>query len=93
MLAVAVNFEQRCSERERELIARYGDVLTLTDLADVLRYPSLQAVQKARIRGTLPVPMSRMAQRRQWFVTARMVAEVLTRLEEQGRSEEDAHMS
>jgi hypothetical protein len=93
MHAVAASFEFRCLERERALIARYGEILTLADIATVLRYPSLQAVQKARIRGKLPVPMTRMAQRCQWFVSARKVAEVLTRLDEQGCSEEGAPMS
>jgi len=88
MVAITASFEHRCSERERALVGRYGDILTLADIAHVLRYPSLQAAQKARLRGTLPVPMSKMPLRRQWFATARKVAEVLTRFEEQGCSEE-----
>jgi hypothetical protein len=66
---------------ERELRARYGALLTLEDVGQVLRYPSSYAVRKARVRGSLPLPMVRIPQRRNWFVTARRVAEFLARLD------------
>lgn len=69
------------SAHETNLNARFGALLTLADLASVLRYPSVRAVQMARTRGQLPVPTIFLATRRQWFATARHVAEFLSRLD------------
>ncbi len=89
----ADNFLSRCDAHEKALVAQYGRALTLAEIAVVLRYPSVQAAQKALARGRLPVPVSRMPVRRQWFASARRVAEVLARLEEeQGHSKEGASM-
>lgn len=66
---------------EAELRTRYGSLLTLSDLAVVLRYPSVAAVRKARLRGHLPVRVSRMPPRRGWFTTPSAVAELLARIE------------
>jgi len=60
---------------------RYGDVLTMSDLAAVLRYPSVGAIRKARERGRLPITPVRIPHRRGWFVTATAVAELLHGLE------------
>lgn len=80
MTATASYYERR-AERERDLVARYGEVLTLADIAQVLRYPSLAAARQARVRGTLPVPVAKLALGRKWVATARAVAEVLVRLD------------
>lgn len=74
-------FALRCSELERQLLATYGSVLTLAEIARVFRYPTTQAAQKANARGRLPVVLSKMAHRRKWFASARSVAEALARLE------------
>lgn len=66
---------------EASLRARFGDLLTLADVAQVLRYPSLQAAQKARLRGALPIPMKRIDGRRGWYATARAVAVFLEKFE------------
>lgn len=88
------NFSIRCSEHEKALVERYGEALTLAEIAIVLRYPSVQAAQKARARGRLPVPVTQMAARRQWFASARKVAEVLARLDhEQECSKEGTAMA
>lgn len=94
MRNVVDDFAIRCSEHEKALVARFGEALTLAEIAVVLRYPSVQAAQKARARGRLPVPVSRMAVRRKWFASARKVAEVLARLdEEQERAREGADIA
>lgn len=94
MRGLVDDFAIRCSEHEKALVARYGEALTLAEIAVVLRYPSVQAAQKARARGRLPVPVSRMPARRQWFASARKVAEVLARLDqEQERSKEGVAMA
>lgn len=69
------------SAREVALRASYGELLGLADLAVVLRYPSVQAVQKARIRGTLQVPTFQILGRRGWYSTVRAVAEYLDDLD------------
>lgn len=69
------------AERAAALRDRFGDLLTLSDLAIVLRYPSIWAIRKARARGQLPVPLIQMPPRRQWFATAEAVAELLCALE------------
>jgi len=67
--------------RENNLRERYGELLTLADLADLFRYPSSQALLKARSRGQLSVPLIKFPNRRGWFATARAVAEFLDRID------------
>ena len=67
--------------RESALKARYGELLSLADLADALRYPSVQAIQKARLRGALRLPMFQIPGRRGWLATARAVAVYLENLD------------
>lgn len=69
------------SERERALEQRYGELLTLADVAKILRFPSTQAVLKARTRGRLPIPLVKMPNRRGWFATVRSVAHLLDTLD------------
>jgi hypothetical protein len=78
----------KLAEREAELRSRFGDLLTLKDLAPLLRYPSVEAVRKARTRGQLPVTVVRIAHRRGWFATPRSVAEFLEALETSATSPE-----
>jgi hypothetical protein len=70
----------RIDERAADLHARYGDWLTLADLAPLLKYRSLAAIRKARLRGQLPVPVFQIAHRRGWFATPRDVAVFLETL-------------
>ena len=69
------------TERAAALRERFGDLLTLAELAVVLRYPSVGAIRKARLRGQLPVPLVQMPPRRGWFATADEVAELLCTLQ------------
>ncbi len=69
------------AEHEVALRQRFGDVLTLSDLAVILRYPSAGAVRKARARGQLPLQLVQMPPRRGWFATIEAVAELLCNLE------------
>ena len=81
MNAAESHIQSRVSEREATLRTGYGELLGLADLAMILRYPSVQAIQKARIRGTLMVPTFQIAGRRGWYATARAVAEYLDGLD------------
>lgn len=69
------------SDRVSTLRARFGELLSLRDVAELLRYPSLRAIQQARRRGTLGIPFVRIVGRRGWFATVRGVASYLDALE------------
>ncbi len=73
--------KEQCDTREEQLVHRYGQLLTLSDLTDVLRYPSVQALRKARIRGRLPLELIKFPNRRGLFATARAVAALLEQLD------------
>lgn len=73
--------ELAVDRKEAELKARYGELITAGDLAEIFRYPSREAVLKAHARGALPVSMARFPRRRGWFATPRSVARCLTALE------------
>ena len=45
------------SERAAALRQRFGELLTLAELAQVLKYPSVGALRKARFRNKLPLPL------------------------------------
>lgn len=77
----------RARRVEESLVSRYGPLLTLADVSEVLRYPSVQAVQKARLRGSLPVKMFRLPPRRGWFVSSQSVAEFLAAMDLQSAGE------
>lgn len=61
-------------ELNDELVCRYGLLLSSTDLAKVLGYPSANAYCQAVVRGTVPVPLLRIPNRRGKFALARDVA-------------------
>lgn len=67
--------------RERQLTAEFGELLSTADLARLLRYRTVAAVRKARLRGALQIPMQRLPGRRGWYATARSVAAYLDRLD------------
>ena len=68
--------------REEYFRRKYGELLTLNEIAEVLRYPSTQALRKAYERGTLPLELRRFPNRRGYFATARAVAMVVDSLEQ-----------
>lgn len=67
----------RESERQSSLLTRYGEMLTLDELAAVLKYPSRQALHQAQRRGRLPVNLIRLPKRRGWFASTREIAKFL----------------
>lgn len=77
----------RVQRVEDGLVLTYGPLLTMADVSKVLRYPSVQAVQKARLRGSLPIKMVRIPPRRGWFVSSRCLAEFLASVELQSAGE------
>lgn len=65
---------------ERELAERYGSLMPLKDVTEVLRYPSVHAARQARRRGKFPVQLIRIPNRRGWWASTRSVAEYLDAL-------------
>lgn len=63
--------------REAWLLDRFGEVMSLDDLAYVLKYSSVAAIRKAHARGTLSVDLRRLPNRAKWFACTRDVAECL----------------
>lgn len=63
--------------REFQLTAQFGALLSTSDIAQVLRYRTPQAVRKARLRGALTIPMQRLPGRRGLYATAKAVAAYL----------------
>ena len=73
--------DHRVQALEANLALRYGPLLTTQEVAEVLRYRSPQAVLKARMRGNLPVPMTRLPSRRGWFMSSHALAKYLAGVE------------
>ena len=80
------NRQAEIDQREARLTQQFGELLSVADLASVLRYPSAAAVRQARRRGRLPVEMQLLSGRRGWFATARAVAEYLYQIDVQGHA-------
>lgn len=72
---------ERVQALEANLVKRYGPLLTTQEVAEVLRFRSPQAVLKARTRGNLPVPMTRLPSRRGWFMSSHGLAKYLADVE------------
>lgn len=70
------------TEREAFLRQRYGELLTLEEVAEVLRYPSANAARKAHSRGKFPLKLNRFPKRAGLFATAKAVAKCLEMLDE-----------
>jgi hypothetical protein len=76
------------SVREKRLLERYGELLTASDLAEVLKYSSDAAVRKAHAAGRLPVPLRRFPNRRGLFATVESVAAAISRLNDNSEDQD-----
>lgn len=77
----AESFQRIRAQHLQILNDRYGALLTLSEVAKVLRYPSTQAAQKAHLRGQMPLQMTQFPPRRGWFATALQIADLLARVD------------
>lgn len=75
------------SERAAALRQRFGELLTLAELAQVLKYPSVGALRKARFRNKLPLPLVQMLPRKRLYATVDAVADLLCRLEQEHKAD------
>lgn len=69
------------------LLRRYGEILTLAELGEVLRFPSHQATCKARRQGRIPIRTFQVPHRRGWFATAADVATYMSSFAAEGTEE------
>jgi hypothetical protein len=60
-----------------DLFEAYGPVLTVDELARVLKYPSASAVRQAHAAGNLPVRLGRFPGRRTLLARTREVADAI----------------
>lgn len=67
--------------REKRLRDKYGELLTVSELAEVLRYSSGASVRKAHAAGRLPVSLQKFPHRRGLFATAESVANALDQMQ------------
>ena len=66
---------------ERRLYERYGEILTIENLVEVLRYETNGALMQALYRGTFLIPLLRWPNRRGYFARVADVAAHLARCE------------
>ena len=69
-----VNEEALAAELEADLVSHYGLMLTGESLKRALGYRSLAALQQALSRGTVPVPVFAIENRRGKYALAKDVA-------------------
>ena len=56
------------------LESRYGPLMSLKNIAEALKYPTVDSVRKALARKTLPLTATRLPNRREIFVKTNEVA-------------------
>jgi hypothetical protein len=71
------------------LMREYGVLLSVKEVAEVLRYPNAEAARRAHYRGKLPVKLKKFPDRRVLFATASDVAKAIGQLEGLDVTEED----
>lgn len=72
----------KIEERVYALRSRYGELLSLEELAEVFKYPSIDAVRKANWRGTLPVKLYRFPKKNGLYARVIDVAVSIERMSE-----------
>jgi len=64
---------------EKDLLGQYGPMLTGDSLKKALGYPTMDALRQAMFRGTVPVPIFRLKNRRGSFALVKDVASWLAK--------------
>jgi hypothetical protein len=73
-----MNSECQQCDRERRLINEYGEILSLTEMMELFRYGSVEAICKANSHGHFPVKLVKLPHRRGLHTTVKAVATVLS---------------
>jgi len=70
-------------ERKQRLIAQYGEILSVKEIAEVFKYSSPSSVRKAHELGHLPVKLKKFPERRGQYATASSVAHAIGWLDDE----------
>lgn len=62
---------------------RYGELLSVAEIATVFKYKSVFAVRRAFSRGNLPVPLYRFPSKQGWYAKTIEVAQCIDQLDAQ----------
>ncbi len=65
---------------EHALLGRYGELMDSTALTEFFKFPQERALRRAASKTGFPVPVFRLAGRKDWFARTRDVAAWLARL-------------
>jgi hypothetical protein len=68
---------ERFAQLAHRLAERYGELMSLSEVAQELRLPSVHSARKARSQGRLPFVTVTVPHRRGWFAVAADVARYL----------------
>lgn len=78
----ASNEQNRHLSRESALVARYGELMDLRELAHLLKYPSVEALRQAYYKKHLEVPLRQIPHRSGLYASTRAVSDYITGFEE-----------
>lgn len=78
-MVVSAHEKKENSVAER-LYLKYGELMRLNELSEVLRYPTPESLRKAIARGNVPVATIKINNRRELFVKTEKVIEYLQSL-------------
>lgn len=73
--------QQATSHHLESIKARYGELLTTEEVAEVFKYRSAAAVRKAHSRRSLPVRLYKFIGRSAYYAKAEEVADCLDKME------------
>lgn len=74
--------EKRVNERVLAIRNKYGELLSLEEIADVFKYKTVEAVRKAHSRGTLPIALYRFPKKSGYYGRADDVAKSIDEMQE-----------
>ena len=69
--------------REQEIASKYGHLLGLDEIREVLKYKTVDALKKAHYEGKLSLKLKKIEGRAGMFCTAKAVAEYIDQLDKE----------
>lgn len=66
------------------IMQKYGPLLSLEEIRDVLKYKTEEAVKKAYYKGTLPIKLVKIEGRAGLFCSAQAMADYIDQVDKEG---------
>lgn len=66
------------------IMQKYGPLLSLEEIRDVLKYKTEEAVKKAYYKGTLPIKLVKIEGRAGLFCSAQAMADYIDKVDKEG---------